>query len=63
MEHTYITVVVLQGSDIRIVGKIPATHSKAFEESLKQGLELTFPIYDTRIIVTKDGKKTILAPK
>ena len=63
MEHTYITVVILQGSDIRIVGKIPTTHGKAFEESLKQGLELTFPIYDTRIIVTKDGKKTILVPK
>ena len=63
MKHRYIEVVVLQGSDIQIVGKIPATHQQAFEEALAQGLELTFPLFDTRIIVVKNGKKTILVPK
>ena len=65
MKHRYITVVILcKGSGVRIVGDIPATHKEAFEESLKQGLELTFPIFNTRIIVTPaTGGKTILVPK
>ena len=63
MKHLWVDVVILQGSDIQIVGKIPTKLQQAFEQSLAQGLELTFPIYDTRIIVVKNGKKTILVPK
>jgi hypothetical protein len=64
MNHTYITVVIIQGGNLRVVGDIPASHKQAFEESFKKGLELTFPIFNTRIIVTPStGGKTILVPK
>ena len=65
MKHRYIEVVILlKGSSMRLVGEIPATHKQAFEECLKQGLNITFPIYRTRIIITPEsGGKTILVPK
>lgn len=65
MKHHYIEVVILQeGSAVRIVGEIPKTHQKAFEECLSKGLQLTFPIFNTRIIITPAvGGKTILVPK
>jgi len=65
MKHQYITVVVLhEKAGLRIVGKIPATHQDAFQQAMKDGLALTFPIYETRIIVTPTvGDKVILVPK
>jgi hypothetical protein len=65
MKHTYIDVVILQsGSGMRILGQIQKTHQKAFEECLSKGLQLAFPIFNTRIIITpKVGGKTILVPK
>ena len=64
MKHKYITVVILKSGGVQVVGDLPAIHQEAFQECLKQGLNITFPFYNTRIIITPEtGGKTILVPK
>ena len=61
MKHKHITVVIMhEKAGVQIVGEIPATHQEAFQEALKDGLTLTFPIFNARFIVThQNGNKHI----